>query len=77
MAPADSKILFGLCVVSHLSGNHREAILFGEQFMRHHGPNPEVLLYSGRSMVQTGQVSKGNQYLEQAYQLKPELKNLK
>lgn len=77
LAPSDPKILFGLCVVSHLSGNHREAILFGEQFMRHHGPNPEVLLYSGRSMVQTGQVSKGNQYLEQAYQLKPELKNLK
>lgn len=77
LAPADSRILFGLCVVSHLSGNHREAILYGEQFIGLHGPNPEVLLYSGRSMVQTGQVTRGNQFLEQAYKLKPELKNLK
>ena len=77
LAPSDPKILFGLCVVSHLSGNYREAILYGEQFTRMHGENAEILLYSGRSMVQTGQVSKGNQYLEQAYQLKPELKNLK
>lgn len=73
--PQDPKILFGLCVISNLAGKHQDAVSSGEQFLAKQGNNAEILFYTGKSMLQLNQKDKGNQYLNEAYRLKPELKN--
>jgi protein O-mannosyl-transferase len=73
----DAKILFGLSVISYLSGNYKDAASYGEQFLNIHGSNAEILYYTGKSLIMLGVKERGNNYLEQAYQIQPALKSRK
>jgi len=53
----DAGILFGLCVISGLSGNHEDAIVFGNRYMTLYGKNEEIQQYVNRS---AGQLSLKN-----------------
>jgi tetratricopeptide (TPR) repeat protein len=53
----DASILFGLCIISGLSGNHRDAVEFGNRYQSLYGRNEEVLQHINRS---AGQISLNN-----------------
>jgi tetratricopeptide (TPR) repeat protein len=48
----DAGILFGLCIISGLSGNHREAVEYGDRYIAIYGKNEEIMNYIRRSAMQ-------------------------
>jgi protein O-mannosyl-transferase len=56
----DAGTLFGLCIISGLSGNHREAVEFGNRYISVYGKNEEIQNYINRSLSQLNNDKKGN-----------------
>jgi hypothetical protein len=54
---SDRGILFGLCIISGLSGNHQDAVVFGNRYIALYGNNEEIQQYMNRS---AGQLSLKN-----------------
>lgn len=71
----DPNILFGLCVISNQVGEYSNAIRYGEQFLSIHGKNALVLYFTGNALIKTNMNEKGNQYMDEAYQLQPDLRS--
>jgi len=51
--------LLGLCIIIHLSGSPPDAVSFGEQFLRLNGQNAEILFFTARKLLLTGQLARG------------------
>jgi tetratricopeptide (TPR) repeat protein len=56
----DAGILFGLCIISGLSGNHQDAVGFGNRYIALHGINEEIQQYVNRSAGQLNLKNKLN-----------------
>jgi protein O-mannosyl-transferase len=74
--PGHKGNLFGLCVVNYLTRNYSESVKYGNQYLNLHGENADILWYTGKSMVNSGQPA-GLSLIEKATGLNPELKNRK
>ncbi len=60
-----------------MTGNYVKSIEFGNVNFQNHKENAEIYYYVGNSQIRNGQQQPGLQNIEKAYQLNPELRNLK
>ena len=77
LEPAKNEVLFANCVVNYLAGNNAKTIDFGNEYIKMYGDNAEILYYIGNAQMKSGEPQIGNQNIETAIQMNPDLKNKK